>query len=1161
MISFFQSAHFTFLIFTYWIVTSTIAISQSRGSSQVDFPEQLSGRTRALIIGVSDYPNLDSLKQLNYAHTDALLFQDLILSVPGLANKEDVTLLINSEANNMFKILTRFKQMLQDSEAGDMVILFFAGHGDIQNVLGDEQGYLLLNHIAEPNIVDYEGTQDVLPLSKLNEYVTRAKANKDVKVMLVFDACHSGKLVSTEDNSKVVLAALSEKMKNTINLVSSQHDELSYEGSKWGGGHGVFTWFLVNGAKGLADTNNDGKVSLLELKNYIQTNVSAATDDKQLPIVNGSERETVFLTQKDLLAEAKKEIKQGVSKVNAANQGDVAARGGAKNGARGFSAPAHPELLKSLNTVMITRLVKELLAENKILPPAEKQEVTELDQSIKVSNHQSLSSAHKKNAWAISTTNTGDLVASAGEEGLVVLWSYPEKKKIVELDHKWVKSLAFSDDDNYLVTGGSRDVKLWDMNSNKLVHTFSGHKASIRSVIFDVTGKFILSASEDGTINCWDIKNRNLHTTIKQANGKAFTCLVNGMTPNQIISGDASGNVIVWDIATGKEISKFNIGKEVASLSLAWGVNQIVAGDNVGRAKVIDLKKMSLVKEVNLGIEDLNTILTDSEANFIAGGGRLWKYPIYNLLTNSMIQNTIEIPRGITAGHYNPFLHEIFLALNGGGWMTLKVDAPRSVNGGSVFEVYTTSIKSGLTPKEKERLVELIVNNVLIKASVVLDPFISNASNLPSYEETIQLKEELKWAIEINDQTDFLSRKLKDYLLLAETLETILSGDFSQLDRGLKQLLELKKSNPDASYVNCLIAGMYQKMKKLKEAKSEADMAASRIPDWVEPKLSIANTLFLGYKYDEADNLVSKVIAEAPSLSKAFIQKAKIQAVIGNYGEALMLFENAVTMDPQNVSYLFDFGLFHLRNGNLSEAATIANKIAGIDESHYGSYFIKGEIKFYEYAQQKNNSINSARLIHEEAYKFYLKALEYGPRVPLVNLRIADFYAHSLNNKAMLKENYLNIPMEESINSESRRAKAIARLASDYYKIVLKADPFMCQAKIGEIRMLLFRNPSKESKSRADRTFKSLEKNNTPEDCHCLAMNLHQSGEDKKAVKWIKKAIDLDTENVLYYLKLIEYTHIEKSKDAAVFLEKNYPNLNRDYFKRKNISEYSFFNY
>jgi hypothetical protein len=36
-------------------------------------------------------------------------------------------------------------------------------------------------------------------------------------------------------------------MKNTINLVSSQHDQLSYESSDWGVEHGFFKWFLVFG--------------------------------------------------------------------------------------------------------------------------------------------------------------------------------------------------------------------------------------------------------------------------------------------------------------------------------------------------------------------------------------------------------------------------------------------------------------------------------------------------------------------------------------------------------------------------------------------------------------------------------------------------------------------------------------------------------------------------------------------------------------------------------------------------------------------------------------------------------------------------------------------------------------------------------------------------
>ncbi|RYF87295.1 MAG: tetratricopeptide repeat protein, partial [Chitinophagaceae bacterium] len=54
-----------------------------------------------------------------------------------------------------------------------------------------------------------------------------------------------------------------------------------YEGSQWGGGRGLFSWHLINGLKGMADTRpEDGEVTLTELYDYVKQKVGDASYDK-----------------------------------------------------------------------------------------------------------------------------------------------------------------------------------------------------------------------------------------------------------------------------------------------------------------------------------------------------------------------------------------------------------------------------------------------------------------------------------------------------------------------------------------------------------------------------------------------------------------------------------------------------------------------------------------------------------------------------------------------------------------------------------------------------------------------------------------------------------------------------------------------------------------
>jgi uncharacterized caspase-like protein len=71
-------------------------------------------------------------------------------------------------------------------------------------------------------------------------------------------------------------------------IISASDDkQLSQEGKQWGGGHGVFTYFLLKGLKGEADYNKRGKVTLGELIPYLSENVRRATNSSQSPTVSG----------------------------------------------------------------------------------------------------------------------------------------------------------------------------------------------------------------------------------------------------------------------------------------------------------------------------------------------------------------------------------------------------------------------------------------------------------------------------------------------------------------------------------------------------------------------------------------------------------------------------------------------------------------------------------------------------------------------------------------------------------------------------------------------------------------------------------------------------------------------------------------------------------
>jgi uncharacterized caspase-like protein len=88
---------------------------------------------------------------------------------------------------------------------------------------------------------------------------------------------------SLENNLINLYSARLFKEEGRAALTSSDVNELSYENKRWGGGHGVFTYALLEGLRGRADANADSLITAGELFGYVRDRVRLETGFKQNP--------------------------------------------------------------------------------------------------------------------------------------------------------------------------------------------------------------------------------------------------------------------------------------------------------------------------------------------------------------------------------------------------------------------------------------------------------------------------------------------------------------------------------------------------------------------------------------------------------------------------------------------------------------------------------------------------------------------------------------------------------------------------------------------------------------------------------------------------------------------------------------------------------------
>jgi len=131
-----------------------------------------------------------------------------------------------------------------------------------------------------------------------------------------------------------------------------------------------------------------------------------------------------------------------------------------------------------------------------------------------------------------------------------------------------VYAAALSPNGNKIVSGGEDCiVKLWDIDTSKIIAKWMGHGGGITSVCWNRDGGRILSGSYDGTAMVWDAESGSTILAIKTGHDAMWSAIY---SPDEtmIASGGSSREnefIKIWDSNTGKLIAKPE--------GHTWGVN------------------------------------------------------------------------------------------------------------------------------------------------------------------------------------------------------------------------------------------------------------------------------------------------------------------------------------------------------------------------------------------------------------------------------------------------------------------------------------------------------------------------------------------------------------------------------------------------------------
>jgi len=166
-----------------------------------------------------------------------------------------------------------------------------------------------------------------------------------------------------------------------------------------------------------------------------------------------------------------------------------------------------------------------------------------------------------------------------------------------------VWTVAYSPDGLTLVSGGvDRLVRIWDIETGRLLRSLRGHTHDIRTAAFTPDGQILATGSEDRTIRLWNPKTgepTKLLFTRYDHNVASISMSPDGL---MLARGGHNKDIKIWEVTTGTELMTL-LGKD--PYDHHWSPCVAFSPDGIHLASGSDIGKVKLWEVLPSGEEKI----------------------------------------------------------------------------------------------------------------------------------------------------------------------------------------------------------------------------------------------------------------------------------------------------------------------------------------------------------------------------------------------------------------------------------------------------------------------------------------------------------------------------------------------------------------------------
>jgi len=260
-----------------------------------------------------------------------------------------------------------------------------------------------------------------------------------------------------------------------------------------------------------------------------------------------------------------------------------------------------------------------------------------------------------KQIFAVLLATQSMKIYPSSESAQILLNNNYAAYSIARMPHDdYVKSVAFSPDGKYVVSGGwNNTAHVWEASTGKEIARMT-HDGEVSSVAFSPDGKYVVSGSFDDTARVWEVVTGQ--EIVRMTHNEGVDSVAFSPDGKYVVSGSFDDTARVWEASTGKEIARMTHDGHVSSVAFSPDGKYVLS---------IIADNTACVWEASTGREiarkthdgEVSSVAFSPDGKYVVSGSldntaRVWVWQAQDLIANACVY----IPRNLTRVEWDQYI-------------------------------------------------------------------------------------------------------------------------------------------------------------------------------------------------------------------------------------------------------------------------------------------------------------------------------------------------------------------------------------------------------------------------------------------------------------------------------------------------------------------------